>query len=360
MEPQSLDLIVLDSGVPTHVVALGRAGSDLALVRIACAELLADLDDFRGRIDRALRGRERRPLANDLLDFGRRLFAFLIRDDLARIYSRLPADDVRIRIISDRPDLQSIPWEYFQDPARPGGPALERSIVRIVPTIGRPFVGPLLLRQNRPLRVLFVSADPVDQEAVSWPELKEDVEATFAAFIRGRAELTAVEGTDRDALTDAVQSGSYDIFHFSGHGTVVDGVGQIVLVNRDDGRSSLLSGEELGRLLAGRGIRLAILSACETAAGNFAEDFAVTATSLIQAGVPAVIANQLPVPDQTVATFAGAVYRKLLACGDVDLAVTEGRVKLSVAFASPASAALEWGIPALYRHIDASQLLALS
>lgn len=132
--------------------------------------------------------------------------------------------------------------------------------------------------------------------------------------------------------------------------------GCLILTDRHTNKSSRLKAEELGMILNNRGIRLVILSACDTAAGNFNDNFAVTAAALVRYGIPAVVANQLPVPDSTVATFVGALYEKLLECGDIDLAVSEGRIRLAVDLGTTPDAVLEWGIPTLYRHIASAKV----
>jgi hypothetical protein len=111
---------------------------------------------------------------------------------------------------------------------------------------------------------------------------------------------------------------------------------------------------QLCNLLEGRGIRLVVLSACETAAGDFASDFSVMADGLVRCGIPAVVANQFPVDDGTVAKFVGALYQELLQSGDIDLAVSEGRVTLALELES----VIDWGIPTLYRHVNSSQVFA--
>lgn len=352
----TLDFTILDSGSQERVVALARSGSDLAIARIPCGNELKQLIDFRQRIDRALRRMEKYPRVQELTDYGHRLFSFCVRDDLERLYNRLPANHVRMHIFSDRTEIQALPWEYMQDPNRVPGPQRERSVVRIIPTIGREAPAPLAFGQK--VRVLFVSADPVDQETVSWPELKESIERTFAARLPAdRFTLEAIEGATRTGLAQMISQRQFDIFHFSGHGEVRNGTGCLILTDRRTNKSSGLKAEELGVILSNRGIRLVVLSACESSAGNFADDFAVTAAALVRCGIPAVVANQLPVPDQTVATFVGALYEKLLECGDIDLAITEGRIRLAIDLATSADdAVLEWGIPTLYRHIAGAKV----
>lgn len=351
----TLDLSILDSGQPASAVAIARRGSDLAVTTLRCGPELQALTAFRQRIDRALRrARAERPMRDELTAFGHQLFQFCIRDDLARLYNRLPASLVRVHIHSNRPDLQALPWEYLQEPAQVPGPKRDRAVVRIVPTIGLDPVAPRPLQGK--VRILFVSADPLDQEGVSWPDVKESIERAFAARIPDRFELTAVEGASQDALTDTVGQHDFEIFHFSGHSEVIDGKGHLVLLDRRTNNSVRLPADSLAVMLGGKDIRLAVLSACETAAGDFARGFSVIAETLVQAGIPAVVANQFPVPDKTVATFVGALYHELLRSGDIDRATSEGRIKLANDPALRGTTVLEWGIPTLHRRLLASRL----
>lgn len=351
----TLDLSILDSGQPASAVAIARHGGDLAVATLPCGAELKALSAFRQRIDKALRrARAERPPAAELTTFGQQLFQFCIRDDLARLYHRLPSSLVRVHIHSNRPDLQALPWEYFQEPAQPPGPKRDRAVVRIVPTIGLDAIVPGPLPAS--IRVLFVSADPLDQEALSWPQVKASIERAFAARVPGSFQVTAVEGASQESLTDAVAAQDFEIFHFSGHGEVIAGKGHLVLLDRRTKTSVRVSADSLAVMLGGKNIQLAVLSACETATGDFASGFAVIAETLVRAGIPAVVANQFPVPDKTVATFVGALYRELVRSGDIDRAMSEGRVKLANDPALQGATVLEWGIPTLYRRLFASQL----
>jgi CHAT domain len=349
-----LDLAILDSGNPARATVMARSGPDLALAQIQCEPALSKLSAFRQTIDRALLGLEKRPERKALTQFGEQLFSFAVSGDVARLYGRLPNSHVRLHLVSNSPDLQSLPWEYLQDPNQVPGPNVMRSVVRVVPAVGLDPPTPLKL-SSRKVKILFASADPSDQDLVSWPEVKASVERVFAARLPDSFELEAIEATGRGTLLDAIQRSEFDIFHFSGHGTVRSGAGQIVLTDRR-GRSVFLGGDELGTALRGRNIKLAVLSACDTASGDFSNNFALTAEALVRAGIPAVVANQLPIPDASVAVFTGAMYDKLLRSGDIDQSVGEGRVRLAIELAAGQDAVLEWGIPTLYRHLAGAEI----
>jgi CHAT domain len=349
-----LDLWILDSGRKSRALACARSAFGLAVANLPCGTELTQLTKFRQSIDGALRGKQERPTPEQLAEYGHRLFRFAIREDLATLYNRLPQALVRIRLFSNRPDLQALPWEYLQEPERLPGPRADRSVVRIVRTGGGPPPAPLPL--NRSPRVMLVAADPIDQPGVSWTDVMTTIQREFQVRLGDRFELKVVEGASEDDLRTALQQHPCDILHFSGHGDVADGEGRLVLIDHDTNESSYLTSSRLALLVRDRGIRLVVLSACDTATGDFEDEFAVTAATLVGEGITAVVANQLPIPNQTVAAFVGALYNELLASGDIDRATAEGRITLADQLDSAQRAPLEWGVPCLYRHIAGAQV----
>jgi hypothetical protein len=99
-----------------------------------------------------------------------------------------------------------------------------------------------------------------------------------------------------------------------------------------------------------------VLSVCNTAAGDFSKSYAVVAKTLVESGVPAVVANQFEITNKNAALFAGAFYAELLNSGDIDRAITKGRVELDFGGRLPNNVArIDWGIPTLYRHLGAAR-----
>lgn len=356
----TLELAILSPSSEGAALVFARYGSDVALATLPSGEELKSFEAFRDRVNTVLLMNQQRPKESELTKFGHDLFKYIVRDDIQLLYNRLPSGTLtRIHILTNRPDLQSLPWEYLQDPSHAPGPWIDRSIVRIIPSVTRNLLTPLVLAQGGPkIRILFVYADPANQGIVSWLDVKKSVEREFSARIPvDRFELDVVEGT-LDRFTEAIEQNSYDIFQFSGHGEVdaQTKMGRILLLSPADNKSVPLLASDLAVILRGRKIRLAILSACLTSAGNSADPFNVVAEALLKEGIPAVVANQLPVPDKSVAAFVGSLYAKLLETGDIDLAVNEGRMRLWRDLIMQQEARLEWGIPTLYRHITGAQV----
>jgi hypothetical protein len=350
-----LDISVIAPPGEKNVAVLARCGPNTAVDAVPVAAVTA-LSTLPQRLERAILGYDSPPPAADIEAFGRSLFGILATPPRLRpIFAGLPPVPLSFTLLSNRSEFQALPWEYLTEPQRPFGPSVERSIVRVVPTTG--IAGHAAAPLSRPVRVLFVSADPIGPGPVDWVDVKDSMERAFAAEMPDGLVLDVVEGATRKALAARVAGASYDIVHFSCHGRVAaDGTGEILLVDARTKRESPLTSSELAALLSGRGVRLVVLSACQTSAGNFASDFSVMADALVRAGVPAVVGNQFPVFNNTVATFVGALYRKLLQCGDIDVAVAEGRVALYMAFRTTTKDLGEWGIPTLYRHATAAQL----
>jgi hypothetical protein len=356
----ALDLAILSPGDKESALVFARYGSKLAIANLPTGDELKSFAAFRDRVNEVLLKSLERPKNSELTDFGRALFKYIVRDEVKVLYDLLPYNTLtRIHILTNRPDLQSLPWEYLQDPKHTSGPLLNRSIVRILPSIGPEPPDPLLLAQGGPkIRILFVYADPANQGKVSWLDNEKSIRREFEARMpTERYDLEVVEGTLAKCFV-ALNTGQYDIFQFSGHGDVDKKTNQgfILMLSQENNQSVRLAADDLATLLRGRGIRLAVLSACLTSAGDFADPFNVVAQALLRENISAVVANQLPVPDKSVAAFVGSLYRELLETGDIDLAVNAGRRRLWEDLIIQQDARLEWGIPTLYRHISGAQV----
>ncbi len=352
------ELSILDSGDQTRAIAVARCGYDMAIESLSNLQLQALLD-FHGRLAAAAAGRAPvRPSASELEEFGKQLFALLIRGGIQRIYNRLPPSYVRLQIYSNRPDFQAIPWEYIQQPDTPPGPNAFRSVVRVIPTIDVPAPTPRKL--NGPLRMLFVYAEPPRGPSVGWSFIKDTIEKQFKNQIqlRDNFQLDVVEGANSDNFKAAFFGKRYDILHIVCHGEVAaDGTGSLIFQDIKGTGQDSISASALGNFLKDKGLALVVLSACNTAAGDFSKEFATVAKTLVESGIPAVIANQFEIQNSVAAAFAGAFYGDLLLSGDVDRAATQGRMSLDFRGTLPNNdARIDWGIPALYRHLGAAKV----
>ena len=147
------------------------------------------------------------------------------------------------------------------------------------------------------------------------------------------------------ALQRRLRRGEYHIFHFIGHGAFDERAQDGVLLLEDEaGGGRPVSGQELGTLLRDHtSLRLAILNACEGGRASRTNPFAGTAQSLVQQGIPAVIAMQFEVADETAILFSHEFYAAVADGYAVDTALAEARKAI---FARNGD--LEWATPVLY------------
>ena len=283
--------------------------------------------------------------------FGGRLFATVFDGEvlgcLRSSLDEASRQDAGLRIrlrLTEVPELADLAWEYLYNPTLNRFLALsvETPIVRYLDLPQR--IRPLAV--TPPLRVLAMISSPDD-----YPQL--DVEQEWAKLHEAlsdleQADLVTVERLDEATLASLLprlQRGEYHIFHFIGHGgfdqQAQDGV---LILEGSKRRGRPVSGQDLGTLLRDhRPMRLAVLNACEGARTSSTDPFAGTAQSLIQQGVPAVIAMQFEITDEAAITFANAFYGAVAGGYPVDAGLAEARKAI---FAQGNS--LEWGTPVLY------------
>jgi len=281
---------------------------------------------------------------DDLIALGKRLWGWLFPPPAEVLYraalAALPSDaGLRLRLWIDPPELAAIPWELAYDPARGAFPALSARtpLVRYValPFRPSPLAGP------SPLRILFVASAPRDLPPLNSAAEKSRLLAAVEGLrSEGRVVVDALEGRATvEALQDALRSG-YRVLHFSGHGRA----GAVALEDKD-GWTHWVAADGLAVLLGDSGVGLALLNACDTGAAQPGGPFAGVAPALVRAGLPAVVAMQAPMPDESAVHFARNFYAALSDGLPADAAATEGRkaVSLAVGVSQP-----DWAIPVLY------------
>jgi len=143
--------------------------------------------------------------------------------------------------------------------------------------------------------------------------------------------------------------------HFVGHGGFDTQAQDGVLILEDEqGRGRRVSGQSLATVLTDHApLRLVVLNSCEGARTARADPFAGVAQSLVQQGIPAVIAMQFEISDAASITFAHEFYAALADGYPVDAALGDARGAI---FAQVND--LEWGTPVLYLRAPDGVILA--
>lgn len=252
---------------------------------------------------------------------------------------------LRLRLrMGDAAELIDLPWEFLYDTSVNRFLALSTStpVVRFIEMPGR--VQPLTVQ--RPLNVLAVVAAPTDFPALDveaeWAKIQQ---ALSPLVDRGAVKLHRLEEPSLAALQKYLRQAEVHVMHFVGHGDFdsASGAGTLIFTN-EQGRGRPISGQELGTLLYDeKSIRLAVLNACDGARTDSRDPFAGVAQSLVQQGLPAVIAMQFQISDPAAVELASSFYAAIADGYPVDAALAEARKSL---FAHQNSA--EWGTPVLY------------
>ena len=341
-----------------------RLDSGAGRQRLGDATQVTLAPDLRRRADRLLGGTVER---RELIALGREIGALLLPPVARSLFDRSLArlketEGLRLRLRLDSYALADLPWElaYLDRPDTPEGQEGMNGFLSLDHRIS--IVRDESLQDAEPLRLPPVSSETfkllvllANPEDPLYPAL--DLEHEHALL---REAVEAIPGVELDTLrnptlTDiggAVAEGAH-LLHFAGHGDFARpvragngaGEGRLVLAG-PEGRAAPAGAEDIALAVQDRGLRLAVLSACEGARRDREVAWSGVAPALVREGIPAVVAMQAPVYDATAKAFTGALYRALAAGRPVDSAVSDGRLAmLQTAGDEPV---WDWAVPVLY------------
>lgn len=327
------------------------AGQSSTSFRLPFSEL--EIENFLLKIGQSRRTMRRidTPETEATKIFGARLFDALFAGDV-RACLRSSIDEagrqgcgLRIRLrLTETPELAGLPWEYLYNPAvnRFLALSVETPLVRYLELPER--IRPLAV--TPPLRVLALIASPRDHAPLDVEREWQRLRAALGDLERrGLVTLERIELATLAELQRRLRRGSYHVLHFVGHGGFNERRQDGELLLEDEERLSYrISGQDLGMLLHDhRSLRLVVLNACDGARSSRIDPFAGSAQSLVQQGLPAVIAMQFEVSDDAALMLAREFYGAVADGYPVDAALSEARKSL---FASQSG--VEWGTPVLY------------
>ena len=296
-------------------------------------------------------------------DLGRGLFEALLPSEVRSCYrnslntTRAQGKGLRIRLRVDAPELAILPWEYLYDEAEREYLCLakETPLIRYL-ELARP---PQPLTIQPPLRILGMVASPSDLPELDMEKEKRQMaEAIRHLQDEGRVSLKWLEGQTWRDLQKAMRGGPWHVFHFIGHGDfdATEQEGQIALAD-EQGKSSLLSATQLGRLLDSHAsLRLVVLNSCEGARASETDLFSSTGAVLTRRGIPAVVSMQDAITDRAALEFSREFYDAVADGLPVDAAVTEARIAISMMM----NDTIEWGTPVLHMRSNNGHLFDIN
>lgn len=273
---------------------------------------------------------------------------------------------LRLRLEIRDPALIALPWEIMQP--QPGSRALSlnRKILfsRTSSNVERLEPVPL----DKSLKILLVlgqdspgeNPEPVaarlqlEQEATL---LKQILEQSSDLGLRPTAQrrVDVLLQPSAAALTQALESGGYNVFFYSGHGVPGPDGGLLFL------SAASLSGTELSQVLTRARVKLAVFNTCWGAQPEQSQQTALPRSSLAEVllhhGLPAVVAMRDSIADEEAISFIQVFAQTLAERKSVDEAVAIARQHLLTLyhFNQPA-----WTLPVLYMHPDFDGALLLS
>ena len=291
-------------------------------------------------------------------EFGQKLFDSVfvgdVQDCLIRSLEKTRQDGVGLRVrmrLSKAPELVNLPWEYLYESSTGQFLALSKDtpVVRYVdlPVEARS------LAVKPPVRMLVVISSPKDLAKLDidreWKKLQDGLARLTAT---GLVVLNRLEKPSFASLLKAVDRTEYHILHFVGHGQFDKDHREGMLMFEDqEGNSEPITAQALGVLVHdASSLRLAVLNSCEGALADSTDMLSGTAQTLIQQGIPAVIAMQSEISEGSAQVFSETFYEALATGAPVDAALASARKVLFGALSA------EWGAPVLYMRSPDGQL----
>ncbi len=130
----------------------------------------------------------------------------------------------------------------------------------------------------------------------------------------------------------------------------------MLLLEDEFGKGKPISGQYLGTLLHDHhALQLVVLNACEGARTSQEDPYSGVAQTLVQQGIPAVIAMQFTIFESAAITFAQEFYGAIADGYPVDAALSEARKAI---FASGNN--VEWGTPVLFTRTPDGKIFNLN
>ncbi|MDI6810818.1 MAG: tetratricopeptide repeat protein [archaeon] len=306
-------------------------------------------------------------------DLGAKLFEVVFRnkndrDQAAiRFYDRAMENptDCHIVIQADHPAGWSLPWEFMRDPGYGYLAQKTSGFVRSHPGVSA-HLQPI--RTDTPkINILMIISRPGGEEDVPFQSVARPLMEIFRSH-RDRIQIDVLRPPTYEQLEKVLadKPNFYHILHFDGHGVFprpgsIDyhtflseqgSQGQLVFENAFVGKR-LVSGEELGELLSGKGVPVVMLNACQSGMTHPDALYPSIGGELIKTGALGVVAMAYSVYVHTAAQFMARVYEALINGQTLARAVTIARGALAVQDKRESPVGLislqDWVVPVLFQ-----------
>jgi len=340
------------------VMPRGANGYPVRVISASAGEARGTLsfDSAYDDIQRAMARIEAEETDEELfVNLGRTLFQQLFSGEIEDIYraslghARAQGKGLRIRLRLEPPELGAIPWEYLYDELNDLflGVSPETPITRYiqVPEPARS------ITIHPTLKVLVVISNPVDLAKHGLPELDVEKEKQILSQAlegwrgEGLVQLEFLDHAVASEIREKLRRYQPHIFHFIGHGAFKDDKAYLVIED-DDRRLRLVTDRTFREFFLGSdSTGLVILNACQSATTSSTQPMVGLAPNLVRRGLPAVVAMQYSIYDDTAIKFSREFYRALAMGFPVDTAISEARRGIYIDCGAERR---DWGIPVLF------------
>jgi CHAT domain len=267
---------------------------------------------------------------------------------------------VRLRVAEDASELHCLWWESLYDPTPPPRPLARWRETPLSRYLGREAKDPI--RAER-IKVLAAISSPSDLESGIWakyPKLDEDAEKGVleSAFkkVDDRVDLKfQTKPASFKGIRSRLKEEDFHVLHIVAHGALTaDGEG-CLLLEKEDETTRPLSYQSVGELVDDLpALQLVVLAVCHSAQTSGTNVFVGLAQQMIHYGVPAVVAMQDRVSEDTARVFTEKFYRALgsgdTSGGMIDAALNWARDELYTEVEEKKG--WDWAIPVLFMRGD--------
>jgi tetratricopeptide (TPR) repeat protein len=287
------------------------------------------------------------------IEFGKELYNKVFTGKLGEYFKKsleeAQDNDMGLRIClrfdESAQEIAVLPWEFLHDGSDFLVTSRNTLISRLPSGIKKIKKAPM----ESILRMLVVISSPDDPRVAPLnTELEQEVilEAVDKLQRDHKMEVDFTEDATFETIQGYLNEKDYHIVHFTGHGIFDQDKGKGYLVlETGDGKARMVDNAAVADLLEGRGVRLVVLSACQSGKTSNKEAYADLASILARNKIPAVAAMQYSILDLSATKFASSFYQSIASGKPVDLALTEARITMKNA---EKSNGVDFATPVLY------------
>ncbi|MDY7007438.1 MAG: CHAT domain-containing protein [Cyanobacteriota bacterium] len=295
-----------------------------------------------------------------LVALGQEMYQELFKDTLRDSWSCAQGiahnrgEVLQLRLGTKDRRISSLPWEVLHAGDRPLATGTDVIFSRYQPNTCLP-KQTRIRTPEEPLKILMAIAAPSDKDSLQlekeYEALQQELEANSGET---QIHLDILRQPGREQLTQHLEQGKYQVFHYAGHSNWGISGGEISLVSNTTGLTESLSGRDLAGLLVNNGIQMAVFNSCRGAYNHLVnptdDEVALNlAEALVKRGIPGVLAMAERIPDEVSLSLTRLFYRNLNQGYPIDLSLSRARQGLISAYGSHE---LYWALPVVYLHSE--------